>query len=146
MSSSAVVFKRRQTGILAARLAERRRFMQIVAGARQSARPPRFDRCWMRSPYAVYLLPLKYAGKLVRQRGSSPKLQVLNTALMTWPPVANAKRSIGANATMRSISWSVPGLGAFAQAFNPTRTLLVGGDGVPVEEFLTQPVEYWLQA
>jgi hypothetical protein len=26
------------------------------------------------------------------------------------------------------------------------RTLIVGGDGIPVEEFLGQPVEHWLQA
>jgi uncharacterized protein len=38
-----------------------------------------------------------------------------------------------------------PGLGAFAEAFRPKRTLLVGGDGVSLEEFLTKPVEHWLQ-
>ena len=30
-----------------------------------------------------------------------------------------------------------PGLEMFAKTFRPTRTLLVGGSGVPVEEFLT---------
>ena len=39
-----------------------------------------------------------------------------------------------------------PGLAAFAEAFRPTRTLLVGGDGISLEEFLTKPVEHWLQA
>ena len=38
-----------------------------------------------------------------------------------------------------------PGLGAFAEAFKPKRTLLVGGDGIPLEEFLTRPVQHWLQ-
>lgn len=37
------------------------------------------------------------------------------------------------------------GSDAFAAAFRPYRNLLVGGDGIPVEEFLTQPVEFWLQ-
>ena len=37
------------------------------------------------------------------------------------------------------------GLGAFAQAVKPARTLLVGGDGIPVDEFLTQPVEHWVK-
>lgn len=37
------------------------------------------------------------------------------------------------------------GLAAFAEAFNPKRTLLVGGDGIPVEEFLSRPVTDWLQ-
>ncbi len=40
----------------------------------------------------------------------------------------------------------LPGLGAFAEAFKPKRTLLVGGDGIPLEEFLTRPVEHWLRA
>ena len=37
-----------------------------------------------------------------------------------------------------------PGLGAFAEAFKPKRTLLVGGDGISLEEFLTRPVQHWL--
>jgi hypothetical protein len=37
-----------------------------------------------------------------------------------------------------------PGLAAFGEAFRPTRKLLVGGDGIPVEEFLARPVESWL--
>ena len=38
-----------------------------------------------------------------------------------------------------------PGLSAFAEAFKPKRTLLVGGDGISLGEFLTRPVEHWLQ-
>ena len=37
------------------------------------------------------------------------------------------------------------GLAAFTEAFKPKRTLLVGGDGIPVEEFLCRPVTDWLQ-
>jgi hypothetical protein len=36
------------------------------------------------------------------------------------------------------------GLEAFSAAFKAKRTLLVGADGVPVEEFLSKPVEHWL--
>jgi len=36
------------------------------------------------------------------------------------------------------------GLAAFNEAFKPKRTLLVGGDGIPVEEFLSRPVTDWL--
>jgi uncharacterized protein len=39
-----------------------------------------------------------------------------------------------------------PGLSAFAAAFRPKRQLLVGGDGIAVEEFLRTPVARWLQA
>ena len=37
-----------------------------------------------------------------------------------------------------------PGMAAFADAFRPTRLLLVGDDGIAVEEFLSQPVEHWV--
>lgn len=36
------------------------------------------------------------------------------------------------------------GMDAFARAFNPQRKLLVGGQGIPVGEFLSMPVENWL--
>ncbi|MEW6321219.1 MAG: hypothetical protein AB1635_09025 [Acidobacteriota bacterium] len=39
-----------------------------------------------------------------------------------------------------------PGLAAFAEAHRTTRTLIVGGDGIPLDEFLSRPVSYWLQA
>ena len=136
----------------------------------------------------------KYAGRAVRQRGSSPKLQVLNVALMTAqsglsPAEARAdaafrgrlvESAVGAHLANAAASracelyyWRernrevdfvvrrgrmvvaievksgrakelLPGLGAFADAFKPARTLLVGGDGIPLEEFLTRPVEHWL--
>ncbi len=137
----------------------------------------------------------KYAGKSVRQRGSSPKLQVLNTALMTAqsglsPGEARSDREFRgrlvesaagahlANAAASGVCelfyWreqnqevdyvvragrslvaievksgrapnSFSGLEAFSKAFKSKRTLLVGGDGVPLDEFLAKPVEHWLQ-
>jgi predicted AAA+ superfamily ATPase len=136
----------------------------------------------------------KFAGQAVRQRGSSPKLQVLNTALMTAtaglaPDDVSAERefqgrlvesAVGAhlaNAAIRGACelfyWrernqevdfvaragkrvvaievksgrrqdALPGMDTFAAAFRPARRLLVGGDGIPLEEFLSQPVEHWL--
>jgi predicted AAA+ superfamily ATPase len=138
----------------------------------------------------------KYAGTAVRQRGSSPKLQVLNTALMTAqaglsPQEARAdgefrgrliESAVGAhlaNAAAGGVCdvfyWrergrevdfvlragrvviaievksgrapdAFPGLADFAAAFKPGRTLIVGADGIALEEFLTLPVEHWLQA
>ena len=38
----------------------------------------------------------------------------------------------------------LPGVQAFNEAFKPDRLLLVGGDGITVENFLCQPVEHWL--
>jgi hypothetical protein len=137
----------------------------------------------------------KFAGQAVRQRGSSPKLQVLNTALMTAqsglsPDEARTDRefrgrlvesAVGAHLANAAAGgecelfyWrersqevdfvvrvgraviaievksgrapdAFPGLGAFAEAFKPKRTLLVGGDGISLEEFLTRPVQHWLQ-
>lgn len=128
----------------------------------------------------------KYSGRAVRQRGSSPKLQVLNTALMSaqselsfqearadrefWGRlVESAVGAHLANATLARegelfywrhgnhevdfvlragravtaievksgrVQDTLPGLEAFSAAFKPTRKLLVGADGMPVEEFL----------
>ena len=132
----------------------------------------------------------KYSGRAVRQRGSSPKLQVLNTALMSaqsglsldeargdhefWGRLVES--AVGAHLansaavgecelfywregshevdfvvrvgrTLTAIEVKSgrtrdthPGLTAFAEAFKPVRKLLVGGDGIPVEEFLLAPV------
>jgi predicted AAA+ superfamily ATPase len=38
----------------------------------------------------------------------------------------------------------LPGMQAFSSAYKPKRCLLIGGDGIPVDEFLTTPVESWL--
>lgn len=136
----------------------------------------------------------KYAGSAARSRGSSPKLQVLNTALMTatlgitttdartqpdlWGRIVES--AIGAHLAGAAAAgectlryWrdrnrevdfvvergrrliaievksgrrrdTLPGLEAFAAAFKPRRTLLVGADGVAVEDFLSRPVSHWI--
>lgn len=138
----------------------------------------------------------KYAGDAARSRGSIPKLQVLNTALMTAPSgltlaQARADRELWgrlvesavgahlANAALRGectlyywrernqeVDFIVKAAGrltaievksggtrqahagtaAFVQAFKPQRTLLVGGDGITLEEFLMRPVAHWVAA
>ena len=40
---------------------------------------------------------------------------------------------------------SLPGMAAFAEAFHPTRKLLVGAGGITVEGFLSRPVEHWVR-
>ena len=82
----------------------------------------------------------------------------------TPPPAASASSSTGATATARWTSSSgpggachghrgeerprardaFPGMAAFAEAFGPARALLVGGDGIPVEEFLSRPARHWV--
>jgi predicted AAA+ superfamily ATPase len=136
----------------------------------------------------------KYSGKAVRQRASSPKLQVMNTALMTavsglapdesredrefygrlvesavgahlanaaargvcglyyWREknrevdfvVRRARRTIAIEVKSTRRSDTVRGMEAFADLFRPTRALLVGGDGIALDEFLSRPVEHWL--
>jgi predicted AAA+ superfamily ATPase len=136
----------------------------------------------------------KYAGQRVRQRASSPKLLVLNTALMTAQSqlsLGEAKQdtefwgrlvesAIGA-ALMNGLRgenielfyWSsrnrevdfvlsrgkslvalevksgrrkvtLPGIEAFSTEFPVTKKLLVGAQGIPVEEFLLTPPPQWL--
>ena len=137
----------------------------------------------------------KFAGAAVRSRGSSPKLQVFNTALLTalsglTPSEARADREFWGRLTESAVgahlanaaacglcqlfywregnrevdfvvragrmlvaievkSGRAPvahsGLAAFKEAFKPKRTMLVGGDGTPVKEFLSRPVTDWLQ-
>jgi predicted AAA+ superfamily ATPase len=137
----------------------------------------------------------KYAGEAVRQRGSSPKLQVLNTALMTAQVGLTLKEAradhelwgrltesaVGAhlaNAAATGLGelfyWRdrnrevdfvmkaggrltavevksgrarhvEAGMAAFGEAFKPQRKLLVGGDGIAIEEFLSRPVEHWVR-
>ena len=136
----------------------------------------------------------KYAGEAVRQRGSSPKLQVLNTALMTaqsgldlgaaradpelWGRLTeSAVGAYLANAAAggeielyywrdrgKEVDFVVrtggaltaievksgrspdvhPGMAAFAGMFKPRRMLLVGADGIALEDFLTRPVAHWV--
>lgn len=138
----------------------------------------------------------KYAGDVARSRGSSPKLQVLNTALMTvttgitldeartdrefWGRlVESAVGAHLANAALRGectlhywrernheVDFVVkagrrltsievksgrapqahPGTTAFVEAFKPQRTLLVGADGIALDDFLGKPVTHWIGA
>jgi predicted AAA+ superfamily ATPase len=136
----------------------------------------------------------KYAGSAARQRGSIPKLQVLNTALMTAlsglsPEEARrdsdfrgrlVESAVGAHLANAAVTgdcllyyWrdknrevdfvvksgrqvlgievksgrrrEVPtGMAAFQSRFRAARALLVGGDGVPLDGFLSKPVAHWL--
>jgi len=138
----------------------------------------------------------KFAGQAVRARGSSPKLQVFNNALMTagsglefadtaadpeaWgrlvescvgAHLANAaavgecelfywrernrevdfviksgRRLVAIEVKSGRAPLVHPGISAFAAAFKPTRSILVGGDGIAIDEFLLRPVTHWLQA
>ena len=136
----------------------------------------------------------KYASDAARSRGSSPKLQVMNTALMTvtsglsfdearadrefqgrlvesavgaylanaaaagdcdlyyWRErnqevdfvVRRGRRLVAIEVKSGRAPIAHSGTAAFAQQFKTHRTLLVGGDGVSVEEFLTKPVAHWV--
>src|SRR5271155_5359945 len=136
----------------------------------------------------------KYAHGQIRQRGSSPKFQVLNTALMSAQDqrsIAQARQDgdywgrlvescIGAHLMNSSFGTNIsvtywrernhevdfilqqgktmiaievksggrremlPGMDAFAKFFKPKRQLLVGGQGIALEEFLSKPAAHWL--
>ena len=136
----------------------------------------------------------KFAGAAARSRGSIPKLQVLNTALMTaqsglsfeeactqgdfrgrlvesavgahlanatttgacelfyWRErnrevdfVARASRTVTAIEVKSGRRREIPSsMEAFGAAFKHARRLLVGGDGIAIEEFLLRPVEHWV--
>ena len=130
-----------------------------------------------------------------RRRGSSPKLNVLNTALMTagsgysfdearadrtfWGRVVES--AVGAhlyNTAASDISlqyWrkgqhevdfvlqrgprvvaievnsgsqrrDTSGMAEFEKQFSPVRSLVVGADGIPLNEFLSEPAQHWFEA
>lgn len=137
----------------------------------------------------------KYAGDAARRRGSSPKFQVLNNALMTaessrtrtearadpeyWgrlvesavgAHLANAaasgafelsywregdrevdfvlrggKKLVAIEVKSGRVMRSLPGMDSFRSAFSPDRCVLVGGDGLSVEDFLSRPAETWIR-
>jgi len=136
----------------------------------------------------------KYAGQVVRQRSSCPKLLALNNALMTassqfsfnewrdhperWgrlveTAVGNHLQESALDTRIGVYYWNdrslevdfvlgagdqltaievksgrtpstFPGIEAFASKFKVTRKLLVGGTGIPLEEFLSTPASSWL--
>jgi hypothetical protein len=135
----------------------------------------------------------KYAGETVRQRGSSPKFQVFNNALISAQSGYTLKEAlqtpaywgrlvesaVGAHllndaatgrcevfywregnrevdfivrSRRRLIAIEVKsgrardvqsGISRFQESFKPDRLLLVGADGIPVDEFLLHPVSHW---
>lgn len=137
----------------------------------------------------------KFAGDAARSRGSSPKLQVLNTALMNataslspdeveadheyrgrlvesavgahlanaaacgecelfyWRErnaevdfvVRSGRRVVAIEVKSTTAGGMRSGAAAFDAAFGPDRTLLVGGDGIGLEEFLERRVSHWIQ-
>lgn len=137
----------------------------------------------------------KFSGRRIRQRGCSPKLQVLDTALMAAGVALDfeeAKRdrefwgrlvesAVGAHLLNSSAGSAIEvfywrernhevdlvvrvsrrvvaievksgrkrdtpsGLAEFAKAFRPRRLLFVGGEGIPLEDFLAQPAEAWVR-
>ena len=136
----------------------------------------------------------KFSGQRVRQRASSPKLQVFNTALMTastglsfddargnpdfWGRLLESAVGAhlindGSGSSIEVFYWrdrnrevdfvlrkgqrvtaievksgrrkgSLPGMKAFDEVFRPQRKLLVGVQGIKVEEFFRTKVEHWI--
>ncbi len=136
----------------------------------------------------------KFAGGVVRRRGSSPKLQVLNTGLMTalsglslaearadrefWGRLVES--AVGAHLANAAAGGEVDvfywrdrnrevdfvvhagrrlaaievksgrarnarsGLDAIATSFQPDRSLIVGSEGIDLEQFLATPVANWI--
>jgi hypothetical protein len=136
----------------------------------------------------------KYTGGALRRRASSPKLLVLNTALMSaasrhryedvskhgdfWgrlvesavgAALCNGLKGTGVDVHYwagrnREVDYiicrgsslvtvevksgrkrtSLPGVAEFSKQFRAQKKLLVGGDGIPLDEFLGRPPVTWL--
>jgi hypothetical protein len=59
--------------------------------------------------------------------------------------VRSGKRVVAIEVKSARAPGMLAGLAAFQRAFKPSRTLLVGGEGIPVHEFLSRPVRQWLR-
>ena len=188
-------FFRPQIRPLLTRLKESKGFIQMLTGARQVGKTTTLAH-YLHLLEGVGMLAglQKYAGSKVKQRSSSPKLQVLNNALMTagsnhtlssaqldkefWGRLTES--AIGACLLNGAISgnykvfyWrdsqrevdfvvrkgkhltaievksgcssgALAGMKAFSSAFHPTKKLIIGEEGLPIEKFLSKPPEYWL--
>jgi hypothetical protein len=61
--------------------------------------------------------------------------------------VVKAGRRLAAIEVTSGRTREVPaGMAAFAAAFKPRRTRLVGGDGIAVDDFLARPVAEWIES
>jgi predicted AAA+ superfamily ATPase len=138
----------------------------------------------------------KYAGDASRRRGSSPKFQVMNNALVSATSTTSfeearhdheywgrlVESAVGAHlataaatGTCELFYWregdrdidfvlraadtlaaievksgrtrpALPGMSTFRTAFSPDACILVGGDGIPIEDFLSRPAETWVRS
>ncbi len=60
--------------------------------------------------------------------------------------VRSGKRVVGIEVKSGRKRKALPGLEAFSKAFRPHRLLLVGAQGIPLEEFLLEPATVWVEA
>jgi hypothetical protein len=44
-----------------------------------------------------------------------------------------------------SVLGSLSGMDEFSRKFKPKKMLLIGGDGIPVEDFLGKPIASWIK-
>ena len=57
--------------------------------------------------------------------------------------VQHGRRLIAIEVKSGRAPQSHPGLAAFRDSFKPSRALLVGGDGIALEQFLSEPASHW---
>jgi len=58
--------------------------------------------------------------------------------------VRSGRRLVAIDVKSGRKSDALPGMAVFGDTFRPTRKLLVGGDGIQIAKFLTEPVEHWI--
>lgn len=138
----------------------------------------------------------KFAGQAVRERGSSPKFQVFNNALISalggkhfddacvdneywgrlvessvgahllnsflgertaisyWREgdrevdfvISHGKRVIAIEVKSNLKKAKLSGMAEFEKRFRPDKLLLIGGDGISLEEFFDKPCRHWIDS
>lgn len=107
-------------------------------GAVQIEDPPTPE-ARLQLPRGPGLQPAEECADVACSRESSPKLQVVNTALMTVPAGECAVYGWRERAPQAHSETA-----AFAAACKLKRTLPAGGDGIVVEDLLSRSVAQWL--
>lgn len=119
------------------RLKEKRRFLQVLAGPRQAGKTT-----LVRQVMAASKMPAHYASAdepTVRSdRTWLERNQEVDFVLQQGKSIVAIEVKSGGHRE------SLPGMEAFARQFKPKRKLLVGGQGIALEEFLSKPTAHWL--
>jgi len=128
------MFLRPISNTLSERLEEPRRFIQALIGPRQTGKTT-----VARQIISGTKIPSHYAS------ADEPVLRDRVWIEQQWEAARFRLKVVAIEVKSGRKKVSLPGLEAFSKEFPTKRKLLVGAQGIPLEEFLHLPVQEWLR-